>query len=139
MDWRFLIHPGAHGCHDVPVVEIDQEALDIGPLAAHLGFYRMNRAYVIPEHAMAVILLSQNGSASRKAAELFDKPMRIHADIGRDSLDILVGDKGAAITDAAFSALLAGKSRSTAILFGIFIRGHGVSPWPVAGLPDPHI
>ena len=77
----FLVYSGAHGCHDVPVVEIDQDALDVGPLPAHSGFYRMNRTYPFPEHAMAVILLSQNRLASRQAAKRFNKPPWIDTDI----------------------------------------------------------
>lgn len=76
-----LAYSGAHGCHDVPVVEIDQDTLDIGPLPAHLGFYRMNRTDLVPEYAMAIVLLSQNRPASRQTAKLFDKPTGIDTDI----------------------------------------------------------
>ena len=132
-----LAYTGAHGCHDVPVVEIDQDTLDIGPLPAHLGFYRMDRTYLVPEYAVAIVLLSQNRSPPRQTAKLLDKPMRVDTHIARNSLDIPVGDKGTPITDTALSALRAGKRRSICLLFHIFIRGHAVSPWLVAGLPDP--
>ncbi len=81
MGWGLSIHSGAHGCHDVPVVEVDQKALDIGPLATQFGFYRMNRTYLIPEHAMTINLLSQNRSASRQAAEFFHKPVWVDTDM----------------------------------------------------------
>ncbi len=130
-------YTGAHGCHDVPVVEIDQDTLDIGPLSAHLGFYRMDRTCLVPEYAVAIVLLSQNRPPPRHTAKLLDKPMRVDTNIARNSPDIPVGNKGTPITDTALSTLRTGKRRSICILFHIFIIGHAVSPWLAAGLPDP--
>ncbi len=50
-------HPRAYACHEVPIVGVYKDAWDKGPDPAHFGFDRMNGAYVVPEHAIAVLFL----------------------------------------------------------------------------------
>jgi hypothetical protein len=50
-------HPRTYACHQVPIIRVGKDARDEGPGPAHFWFDRMNGAYVVPEHAIAVLFL----------------------------------------------------------------------------------
>jgi hypothetical protein len=95
----------------------------------------MDGAVDIPKNAIAILSLCQNQFSAGAAAILFNKSLRVFADMAGDDIDIGCGYERAAISLTTITAFLACKQ----ILRISGVRWHGGSPWLFSGLPDRHI
>jgi hypothetical protein len=51
---KICSHPGAGGRHCLPVLCIDQNTFNKGPIFTHPRFYRMNCAQLIPKYTITI-------------------------------------------------------------------------------------
>jgi hypothetical protein len=61
---KICSHPAARSRHCLPVLCMDQNTFNKGPIFTHPRFYRMNCAQLIPKYAITVSPLSNNGSVA---------------------------------------------------------------------------
>jgi hypothetical protein len=103
--WRMSrSNPRAEGGHDFPVPKIRQYALNKRPGLAHAGFDGVDLAQIIPENAIAVFSLGQDGAAAGIGAVGLKKTPGVHAEMPGNSSNVLIRQVCSAVTPAAISA-----------------------------------
>jgi hypothetical protein len=106
---HILTHAGARICHDMPVADIHQQAFDIGPIAAHTGFNRVNAAVVFEKNAVTIRPLCEYGALAGKSAVLSKALCFRDTQITRNGKDLGGAHIGTTVALAAFTALNAGE------------------------------
>jgi hypothetical protein len=106
---HILTHTGALGRHDMPIADIHQQTVYIGPIAAHTGFYRMDAAIVIKKYAIPISPLRQDRALTGKPAIVLQAIFFRNTQVTRYRADISTSHVGAPISLAACTALGTGE------------------------------
>jgi hypothetical protein len=102
-------HARAQVRHGIPVCRIDKYGVNKGPGPAHAGFEWMDGAFLVPEDAVAVFFLCEQGLLAGPPAISGDEKLPLDADIPGNGRNVFFGDVCPAVSAAAIPAHPAGK------------------------------